>query len=98
MKTIKCEFLSEGDRVKRTAILSDDLSTLSKSKKNQALDTMDLDGGEKWVIIFDGTDYTTLEVEFELVNGQRTLNAIDAKTWNDKGIDIDVEKVSVTIK
>ena len=34
MRTIKCTFKSNGEVVKVTAIVSDDLTALSKSKKN----------------------------------------------------------------
>ena len=38
MKTIRIKFKSNGETIKKTAIFSDDLSELSKSKKNQADD------------------------------------------------------------
>lgn len=97
MTTITCEFLSEGKSVMKTAILSDDLSMLSKSKKNQAHDTTNYEDNEVWSIFFDETD-GMYELEFEMENGQRTLNAIDAITWNEKGIITDVQGVEVTIK
>lgn len=97
MTTITCEFLSEGKRVTKTAILSDDLTTLSKSKKNQAHDTINYDADGRWSIFFDDTE-CTYEVEFDIENGQRTLYGIDAITYNDNGIITDVQGVEVTIK
>lgn len=41
MRTIHATFKVDGKTVKRTAILSDDLSELSKSKKNQCDDIID---------------------------------------------------------
>ena len=41
MKTIICKFKSNGENITTTAIVNDDLSTLSKSKKNEATDIID---------------------------------------------------------
>ena len=38
MKSIKCTFKSNGEDVTVTAIVNDELSELSKSKRNQATD------------------------------------------------------------
>ena len=41
MKSIKCTFKSNGEDVTVTAIINDELSELSKSKRNQATDIID---------------------------------------------------------
>ena len=38
MKTVKCIFKSNGEDITVTAIINNELSELSKSKKNQATD------------------------------------------------------------
>lgn len=39
MILIKCQFLSNGQTIKKTAILKETLNELSNSKKNEAFDT-----------------------------------------------------------
>jgi len=41
MKTVKCTFKSNGSKITKTAILNDDFTKLSKSKKNQAIEIIE---------------------------------------------------------
>lgn len=82
MRTIKCTFKSNGEIVKVTAIVSDDLTTLSKSKKNQAYDIIgeEWNDGKTWCLYFEGenADY---ELHFKMNNHIRTLEPDRAVTW-----------------
>ena len=82
MRTIKCTFKSNGEVVKVTAIVSDDLTTLSKSKKNQATDIVDEEwnDGETWGIVFAG-DKADYELHFKMKDHVRTLEPDRAVTW-----------------
>ena len=82
MRTIKCTFKSNGEIVKVTAIVSDDLTTLSKSKKNQATDIVgeEWNGGETWSIVFAG-DKADYELHFKMKDHVRTLEPDSAVTW-----------------
>ena len=52
MKTIICKFKSEGKTVKKTAILTDSLNELSKSKKNEATELVEADDLSYWSLYF----------------------------------------------
>lgn len=82
MRTIKCTFKSNGEVVKVTAIVSDDLTTLSKSKKNQATDILDEEwnDGETWGIVF-ARDKANYELHFKMKDHVRTLEPDRAVTW-----------------
>jgi len=82
MRTIKCTFKSNGEVVKVTAIVSDDLTTLSKSKKNQATDIVDEEwnDGKTWGIVFAG-DEADYELHFKMKGHVRTLEPDRAVTW-----------------
>ena len=58
MKTIKCTFLSEEKVIKKTAILTDSLEDMSKSKKNEATDFIEPDtlDFEAWGILFEESE------------------------------------------
>lgn len=82
MRTIKCKFKSNGEIIKVTAILSDDLTKLSKSKRNQATDILDeeWDDYETWSIVFAG-DNADYELHFKMKDNVRTLKPDRAVTW-----------------
>lgn len=103
MKTIICKFKSEGKDVQMTVILNDELTELSKSKKNQATDIitdfMEEDG--EWSVFCDREETEKIELGYELVfkveEFQQTLKPVKAITWVG-GIITDSQKMRVTIK
>ena len=100
MVTIICKFMAEDKQVKKTAILSDDLRSLSQSKKNDCYDTqLDTCDDGYWSIFFEGEPGIQYEVElkFDRDNRQMTLEPIKAITWHNDLI-VDVQPVEVTIK
>lgn len=105
MKTIICKFKSEGKTVKKTAILTDSLDELSKSKKNEATDIVEAgtyNSFKFWSIYFEASEALGYEVEFKYnhKNYVKTLIPIKAITWggDDAGVVIDAQRVSVTIR
>lgn len=107
MKTIICNFKSDGKDVKMTAILNDNLTDFSKSKKNEATDIMqpeELDNENAWAIFFEVTETLGYEVQFEYdrEEDRQTFKPIKAITWDgsepDKVTITDVQNVTVTIK
>lgn len=101
MKTIICKFKSDGTDIKKTAIITDTLDAISKSKKNEATDILkpDVLDNEGWSICFDITDTLSYEVEFEYdkENAIKTLKPIKAITWLESAI-FDVQEVQVSIR
>ena len=100
MITIRCTFLSEDKTVKKTAILSDNLRTLSQSKKNECYDiNVEYYADGFWSILFEGEPGIQYEVEFEydIDNRRMTLKPIKAITWQDDVI-IDSQYVTVKIR
>lgn len=99
MKTIKCSFKSNGENITLTAILTDDLSELSKAKKNEATDICCLDDDE-WSIYFDKTDEMGYAIGYEAVfkakEGDKTLTPLRAITWQNDIID-DEQRLKVKI-
>ena len=98
MKTLTITFKSNCETVKKVAVIKDDLSALSSSKKNEA-DTMEQypDDGF-WSIFFGCEDSVGYEIEFAIEDYCRTLTPIKAITWVDDVID-DVQPIeSLTIK
>ena len=65
-----------------TAIVSDDLTKLSKSKRNQATDIVDEEwnDGKTWCIVFAG-DKADYELHFKMKDHVRTLEPVRAVTW-----------------
>lgn len=95
MVTIQIKFKSNGEEIKRTAILNDTLSELSKNTKNQATDIVDsMTEDGFWSVIFDENDSTQYEIEFAYnqENG-KTFTPIKAITWVGSVVD-DVQKVT----
>lgn len=106
MRTIICEFKSNGKGIIKTAVIDDSLDVLSKSYKNEATDIIEpnmLDF-EGWSIYFDITDTLAYEVMFvyDQENGIKTLKPIKAITWDGYDIDhvtiTDEQAVYVTIR
>ena len=106
MKTIICKFKSDGEDIKKTAILNDNLINPSKSKKNEATDIIEPDmlDYEEWSVFFEITDTLGYEVVFEYdrENCVKTLKPVKAITWNgskpDKVTITDVQNVTVIVK
>lgn len=102
MKTIKCSFQSNGEQVSVTAIINDELSELSSSKKNQATDIIDdfIMEDNVWCLFFEITDTLSYEIEFKTKAERKTLTPVKAITW-EGGADAvitDVQKVKVIVK
>lgn len=103
MIQIKCQFLSNGQTIKKTAILKETLNELSNSKKNEAFDTsMECYEDGYWSLFFEGypehpgTIYE-VELKFDIVNRQKTLEPLKAITWKDDVIS-DVQLVTIKTK
>lgn len=98
MKTLTINFKSNGNEIKRVAIISDNHTELSNSKKNQAGDiiTDSTDDGY-WSIIFIESE--TLQYEIEFVYDEEkgyTLLPMKAITWeNDIITDETYAKVKI---
>ena len=97
MITLRLSFQSEGKEIRKTAIVTDDLTDLSSSKKNQAVDviTNSYDFGY-WSLIFEDVD-TKYEIEFEFDINELvpTTKPRKAITWRN---DVIVDSQKVTIK
>ena len=97
MITLRLSFKSEGDEIRKTAIVTDDLTDLSASKKNQAVDviTNSYEFGY-WSLIFEDVD-TKYEIEFEFDINEfvPTTKPRKAITWRN---DVIVDSQKVTIK
>ena len=103
MKTVKCIFKSNGEDITVTAIINNELSELSKSKKNQATDIInDLIQEENvWCLFFEISPSLGYEIQFKVdKNLSKTLMPVKAITWegDDGGVITDVQKVTVKIK
>lgn len=103
MKTIQCSFLSNGEKIRKTAILNDSLTELSKSKKNEATDIIDdfIQEDNVWIVFFAESDSLGYEVQFKTgQSGTKTLQPVKAITWEGKDLDVitDEQKVSVKVK
>lgn len=97
MITLRLSFQSEGKEIRKTAIVTDDLTDLSSSKKNQAVDviTNSYEFGY-WSLIFEDVD-TKYEIEFEFDINEfvPTTKPRKAITWRN---DVIVDSQKVTIK
>lgn len=103
MKSIKCTFKSNGEDVTVTAIINDELSELSKSKRNQATDIIDdfIKEDEVWCLFFEISPSLGYEIQFKVdKNGTKTLKPVKAITWEggDDAVITDVQNVTVKIK
>lgn len=103
MKSIKCTFKSNGEDVTVTAIVNDELSELSKSKRNQATDIIDdfIKEDEVWCLFFEISPSLGYEIQFKVdKNGTKTLKPVKAITWEggDDAVITDVQNVTVKTK
>lgn len=104
MKTITCKFKSNGESIITTAIVTDDLSSLSKSKKNEATDIIDdfIAEDEVWILYFEKTDRLSYEVELKVdKDGNKTFKGHKAITWEGFNGDLvitDVQSVRISVK
>lgn len=105
MKTVKCTFKSNGENITVTAIINNELSELSKSRKNQATDIIDdfIQEEEVWCLFFEMSPSLGYEIQFKVEKDslQKTLKPVKAVTWegsDDDSVITDVQKVSVNIK
>ena len=103
MKSIKCTFKSNGEDVTVTAIINDDLSELSKSKRNQATDIIDdfIKEDEVWCLFFEMSPSLGYEIQFKVdKNGTKTLKPVKAITWEggEDAVITDVQNVTVKTK
>ena len=98
MITMRLSFQSEGKEIRKTAIVTADLTDLSVSKKNQAVDviTNSYEFGY-WSLIFEDVD-TQYEIEFEFDMNElvTTTNPRKAITWRDDVV-VDAQKVTIKI-
>lgn len=98
MITLRLSFQSEGREIRKTAIVTDDLTDLSTSKKNQAIDiiTNSYEFGY-WSLIFeDGDTQYEIEFEFDMNKLVPTTNPRKAITWRDDVV-VDAQKVTIKI-
>jgi len=98
MIALRLSFQSEGKEIRKTAIVTDDLTDLSASKKNQAVDiiTNSYEFGY-WSIIFeDGDTQYEIEFEFDINELVPTTNPRKAITWRDNVV-VDAQKVTIKI-
>ena len=98
MIALRLSFQSEGKKIRKTAIVTDDLTDLSASKKNQAVDiiTNSYEFGY-WSIIFeDGDTQYEIEFEFDINELVPTTNPRKAITWRDNVV-VDAQKVTIKI-
>lgn len=103
MKSIKCTFKSNGEDVTVTAIINDELSELSKSKRNQATDIIDdfIKEDEVWCLFFEISPSLGYEIQFKVdKNGTKTLKPVKAITWEggEDAVITDVQIVTVKTK
>ena len=96
MIALRLSFQSEGKEIRKTAIVTDNLTDLSASKKNQAVDiiTNSYEFGY-WSIIFeDGDTQYEIEFEFDINELVPTTNPRRAIRWGDNGV-VDAERVTI---
>lgn len=101
MKTICIKFQSEGKTVKKSAVLTNDLSELSESRKNQAYDIdFGLSNDGTWSLLFEADNGGLYEAVFayDRENEQQTLVPEVAITWNEDGVILDEQSFSVSVK
>lgn len=103
MRTIKVIFMSEGVEVRKTAVLTDDLAGLSRSKRNEATDILEPGETEEntWALFFAVSDNSGYELQFQynMEQNRKTILPVKAITWGGKEncIITDVQKFSVKI-
>lgn len=96
--------MSNGEKITKTAVISDDLSSLSKSKKNEATDIIDdfMTEDKTWIIFFEVSDYLGYEVQLKVDgNGNKTLKGRKAITWeaeHGEYVLTDEQRVNIIVK
>ena len=102
MKTITCKFKSNGEDVKVTAVINDNLTELSKSKKNEATDIIDdfIMEDSVWCLFFEKSKKLGYELQFKVIENSKTLKPVKAITWEggDDAVITDVQRFTVKIK
>lgn len=103
MKTVKCTFKSNGEDITVTAIINNELSELSKSRKNQATDIIDdfIQEEEVWCLFFEMSPSLGYEIQFKVdKNETKTLIPVKAITWEggEDAVITDVQNVTVKTK
>lgn len=103
MKTVKCTFKSNGEDITVTAVVDNELSELSKSRKNQATDIIDdfIQEEEVWCLFFEMSPSLGYEIQFKVdKNETKTLIPVKAITWEggEDAVITDVQKVTVKTK
>lgn len=103
MKTVKCTFKSNGEDITVTTIINNELSELSKSRKNQATDIIDdfIQEEEVWCLFFEMSPSLGYEIQFKVdKNETKTLIPVKAITWEggEDAVITDVQKVTVKTK
>lgn len=102
MKTLTCKFKSNGEDVKVTAVINDNLTDLSKSKKNEATDIIDdfIMEDRIWCLFFEKSDKLGYELQFRVIDDNKTLTPVTAITWEggDDAVITDSQRFTVKIK
>lgn len=103
MKTVKCTFKSNGEDITVTAIINNELSELSKSRKNHATDIIDdfIQEEEVWCLFFEMSPAVGYEIQFKVDKNEiKTLIPVKAITWEggEDAVITDVQKVTVKTK
>ena len=95
---MRLSFQSEGKEIRKTAIVTDDLTDLSAIKKNQAVDiiTNSYEFGYRSIIFDDGDTKYEIEFEFDMNELVPTTNPRKAITWRDDVV-VDAQKVTIKI-
>lgn len=87
MKQITCKFKSNDELITVTGVVTDDLTELSTSRKNQATDIIDdcIDIDGVWSLYFEISSSLGYEIQFkaETVDYEthKTLEPVKAITW-----------------
>ena len=102
MKTVICNFKSNGENVKVTAIINDNLTELSKSKRNEATDIIDdfIAEDNVWCLFFEKNEKLGYELQFKVVENCKTLKPVKAITWEggDDAVITDSQYFTVKVK
>lgn len=81
MKQVTLKFKSRGTAIKKVVVIKDDLSDLSKSKRNENVFIFSEPDDGYWAIYFSGDNEIDYEIQFAVEDYRRTLIPIKAITW-----------------
>lgn len=106
MKQITCKFKSNGELITLIGVVTDDLTELSTSRKNQATDIIDdyIDIDGVWSLYFEISSSLGYEIQFKAVTvdfeTHKTLEPVKAITWEGgtDGVITDEQQVTVKIR